>query len=518
MRKDLFSLVGLTLFSAFLCVSNIFLTKSSYLTFSDAAKFADVARNIVSVKEYGSKFAFFSNLSLPLSASGLFSAARVSPLIPLTISIAFKLFGVTDQSVIIISALFYCLIAPLTYLLARNYFGRLVGLLSAISVAANPDLLQYGVTGAAEPLFICELIAALILFSPKNKFAHGAALVILLAMYFTRPQAPLYIVPILVFAYILHYYHLVKPKIQLVVLICVGLVFLPIAISKSDSFLIASLHYSSLLPANMSLRLFAPPQLGPVTVSVLVKKIFYNLYNFYKLLPAIISPYLAVLFIISLFTQSKTKAEKYLKMLTLVMTILAFISTAVLVPFFRYIHPVIPFVYIFSVAAFIKVLKRPTVSIFVIVFLTVGQTFGLVFLDSRALSHQYNRNQPPSYVLLSQFLRDHTSSSDTIVTNLDTWGSWYGERKTIWFPLMPQDLTLSPVPIDAIFLTSYLIDDENYYMGQEWRQAFESPHDLKDPYLISHYHYVDSIQLSADAVHEKQSVKGLLFIRNTNNE
>ena len=220
--------------------------------------------------------------------SGLFSAARVSPLIPFTLSLMFRLFGITDTSVIITSVFFYCLAVVITYLLAQKYFGHLVGLLSAIAVAANPDLLQYAVTGAAEPMFICQMLAGIYLFSLKNRFSHLAAAVMLIAMYLTRPQAPLYIIPILLFAYLLHYSHYLKPRIQIITLIVVGLVSIPVIFSKSTSFLIASLHYSSLLPANISLRLFTPPQLGPETLPVLAKKVFYNLYNFYKLLPSLL--------------------------------------------------------------------------------------------------------------------------------------------------------------------------------------------------------------------------------------
>jgi hypothetical protein len=107
---------------------------------------------------------------------------------------------------------------------------------------------------------------------------------------------------------------------------------------------------------------------------------------------------------------------------------------------------------------------------------------GVLILDSRFEANTHNAGKPPVYVVLSQILKANTNPSQVIVTNLDTWGSWYGERKTVWFPLEPGQLinpSTGKIPFDAIYLTSYLIDDANYYMGSDWRMIFNNPTDPK---------------------------------------
>jgi hypothetical protein len=160
------------------------------------------------------------------------------------------------------------------------------------------------------------------------------------------------------------------------------------------------------------------------------------------------------------------------------------------IPFFRYLHPVVPLVYIIAVETLVTVVAKITdnnylffkqihtlkfkitkrnvitqVSLLIILFFAVGQTLGIVFLDSRFEKRVKNTGKPPVYVLLSFKLKEITASEDVVLTNLDTWGSWYGERKTIWFPLEPEAVNTKSDQIDAIYLTSYKIADENYFMG-----------------------------------------------------
>ena len=108
-------------------------------------------------------------------------------------------------------------------------------------------------------------------------------------------------------------------------------------------------------------------------------------------------------------------------------------------------------------------------------FFAVGQTLGIIFLDSRFERKIHNIGKAPIYVQMSYKLKEITGKDNVVVTNLDTWGSWYGERKTIWFPLEPSMVLPVKDNVDYIYLTSYKKDDENYYMGKEWREIFENP-------------------------------------------
>jgi hypothetical protein len=257
------------------------------------------------------------------------------------------------------------------------------------------------------------------------------------------------------------------------------------------------------------------------------------------------SPYLWALFVIGLFKSGKNKIEDSFKIATIFMVVITFLVAALSIPLYRYLHPVIPLVYLFAVATLVTIVTRISnfpalpagrqfpiskqfqnfklkiskkifvnlISLILILFFVVGQTLGVIFLDSRFKEKAVNRDKPPVYVQLSWILRDNTNPEDVVVTNLDTWGSWYGERKTIWYPVKPDQLIGWEDKIDAIYLTSYLIDDENYYMGQEWRQIFGNPEKIEDEFVANNYLLKETFTISSDETYERQSARAVLLIK-----
>jgi 4-amino-4-deoxy-L-arabinose transferase-like glycosyltransferase len=97
----------------------------NYLTFSDGAKFALIARNLVSGNGFATDFSFWG--------TNLFATNGIPALLPYLIIIFFKIFGVNDLAVIAFSFTFYILLVILVFLLASKMFNRIVGLLSAPS-------------------------------------------------------------------------------------------------------------------------------------------------------------------------------------------------------------------------------------------------------------------------------------------------------------------------------------------------------------------------------------------------
>src|SRR3989344_3677375 len=109
-----------------------------YLTFSDGAKFADIARNIVHGNGYSSSFNFW----------GANNAQAIQPGMPLAIAGFFRIFGVSDLNVALTSSLFYLLLVLATYLVGKKLYGNLVGVLSGLAVAFNANFLEYATSGA----------------------------------------------------------------------------------------------------------------------------------------------------------------------------------------------------------------------------------------------------------------------------------------------------------------------------------------------------------------------------------
>jgi 4-amino-4-deoxy-L-arabinose transferase-like glycosyltransferase len=483
-----------------------------FLQFSDAAKFADVARNIISGKGFGSDFSFFGSGVFANLKASVFPAIGISPVMPYSIAAFFKIFGVNDFAVIATSFFYFILLLLFTFLLGRKVFkSNLVGSLSAVAVGFNKDVIDYATGGASEAPFMFQIVAATYFLTLKKKWATGVAFLLMVLMYFTRPQGFVYIAGLVLYYLLLNF----KPKKAILYFLGISVVGFLI-----DRFVLSAYHGQYFLYTITGRGLAVANQFVPgVAVSdairggvattssalIIFKKIFYNLYNFYKLLPQIINPYLFTFFAVGLFLWSKSKVQNSFKIASVFMFIVTLLVTAASIPFFRYIHPVVPLIYIVAVGTMVgivgkvtgewwlvtgvkngapitnhKSLVTPSISFLLLFFFAVGQSLGIIFLDSRFEKNTKNVGKPPVYAELSYILRDNTDPNDVVLTNLDTWGSWYGERRTVWFPLEPGqiiDPATGVIPFDAIFLTSYKIDDENYRMGESWKSIFENPED-----------------------------------------
>ncbi len=504
-------LLFLTLsFSVLILLSYIKLFHINYLYFSDAAKFADIAKNTVDGYGFKTNFVNPGNNLFEVIKSLPVYQPWIPPLMPLSLAIFFKIFGTSDFSVMLTSSFYYLLFLTVLFLIAQKIFGKLVAILTTIAVSANINYLDYALSGGSETIFVFEIILSLFLISIRKKYSDLCALLVLILMYFTRPQAFIYILGSVIF-FLLSRFQLKKAIIYFVGVLILGILIDRTILSyfNGQHFLYSITSRGSSAFSDIAIAQSPSEMLrgGSVPIAfnflLLAKKIFYNLYNFYKLMPQIMNPYLWGLFVISVFVWGKDKFINSLKISAIVMVGMTLLVSAASIPFFRYNHPIIPLVYLFAVEILVltlrqfynfrlkdrkqisfhtlKITKQNFVilcSLLLILLLVVGQSFGVIFLDSRFENKSKNVGKPPIYARLSWVLKDNTSKDDVIITNLDTWGSWYGERKTVWFPLQPKQLIdkeTGKIPFDAIYLTNYLIDDENYLMGDEWKQILFNP-------------------------------------------
>ena len=508
-----------------------------YLTFSDAAKFADIARNLVTGREYGVNFTFFGN-KMPEMVGGLFPAG-VSPFSPFTLAILFKIFGITDFTVILTSGFFYLTGAVALYFLGKKIFGNLVGILASLAFIFDPAMLNYATSGASETLFIFLIIfAAFLFYCAATNFIYINTKVSLLfgfltliALYFTRQSAIIYIFSFVLFFILLKFKkrsQILKASgvaifcwiiIELFLINFSGKYFL---YSPISSLLYGTTHFLPTVASTATLRgglVSAGFQLKPF-----LSKLFYNLYNFYKLVPQILSPYLVAFYFMSFLRWEKEREKWAFRLVVLFMVVATFIASAAFLPIYRYLHPVIPFVYLLGAEMLVWILgkmfkerrKAFLAGLALIMIFIVGQTTGKIFLDSRYLRAHTNQDKPPVYVKLAWLLKENTNPDDLVITNLDTWGSWYGERKTIWFPLQPEQLIPEQgreSKIDAIYLTSYKMDDENYFMGEEWREMFYQPEKLEDSFFAENFELAGKFEIEPEETYEWKEARAILLKR-----
>jgi hypothetical protein len=490
------------------------------LTFSDAAKFADVARNLVNGQGFTSSFAFWGGPPVIL------------PFTPFSIALLFKLFGINDFAVLLNSFIYSILIWIFTYLLSMKLTSsRITATMTALAVMFDLNMLTYAFNGSTESVFIFQIVAAFYFVSLRRKWATAFSVIIGICMYLTRPQAFIYLSGLVLFKLLSDYDF--KKAVKIFVIISIAFVIIDFSVLSKipqNPFVYSIIDRSAgvyqIAAGSMGSDILRTGISAENTggIIVLFKKVFYSLYNFYKALPLIINPYLFAFFAFSLFAVPSSGLLGKFKYSALYCLLLTFLVAAVGIPAYRYIHPVIPFVYLLAISVLtglvVKMKKYNSGNLFVltllILFFAVGQSLGNVLLDSRYKSKTLNLNKEHVYKLLALKMKTETQPNELIVTNLDTWGSWYGERKTIWYPNLPNQLIEKDniIPFDAIYLTGYLIDDKNYYMGPEWRSIYENPadkskwtcdgcgliaeqFDVKNVYHIKAYENYERIETSA---------------------
>jgi 4-amino-4-deoxy-L-arabinose transferase-like glycosyltransferase len=513
---------------------------NNFLTFSDAAKFADIARNIVRGEGFVSNFSFYN--AAKLTQEGLFSAPYTPPAMPYMIALFFKFFGVSDASVIATSVFFFFLTVLFTFLLGKKLFGKTVGILSALVVLINQHFLDYAKTGASETLFMFQIVAIPYLLLLKKRWATILSFVLLGVMYFTRPQAFIFIA-----GYVLFYLLLKLPwkkavfafvLIAILGLIVDRLILLPLG-GKYHLYSFtgrgghAITQHSQYVAVSDVIR---GVEKQPASWILTVKKTGTHLFNFYRGLPQIANPYLFAFFAISPLVLFKKREERAFLAVVFFAAFLSFLLPALTIPFYRYIHPVLPLVYIVGVASLVAILrvliKRHKLTIsnkqltilnkflpaivsfaFISLFVLIMQ-IGTFIHDSKYYAARTNSDKPPVYVVLSQILRENTKKDNFIVTNLDTWGSWYGERKTMWFPLHPDQLEVEgETRVDAIFLSSYLINDENHFMGEAWREIFENPENIENEFIRDNFEFAGEFVFESGQVRENYDSRAVLLKR-----
>lgn len=128
----------------------------------DALDFAQLGRNLIQ----GRGFVTFILRPLALTHGGdAFRQPELThgPLFPLCLALSFGVLGARDTAAAAVSGVFYVLSVPVLYLLGKRLFNRRVGLVSAVLLAVNTQVLDYAVSGMHYTLLI--LLVSLLLLA-----------------------------------------------------------------------------------------------------------------------------------------------------------------------------------------------------------------------------------------------------------------------------------------------------------------------------------------------------------------
>src|SRR4030042_591903 len=378
----------------------------------------------------------------------------------------------------------------------------------------------------------------------RKRWSNVLSFLLLVIFYFTRPQAFIFIAGYILLDLLLTF----KAKKALAIFIGIlviglfidRLVLIPLGgkyhlYSITGRGIPAVTQHSQYVAVSDVLR---GVEKQPASIILTIKKTGTNLFNFYRSLPQIVNPYIFTFFVLSPLVLFKKRQERAFLTTTFFTAFLSFLVPALTIPFYWYIHPVLPLLYIVGIASLVGVIDKVindwslvtgkdkkflitdhkslvtlTSFILVSIFVLIMQ-IGTYIHDYKYYEVRKNYSNPPVYLVLSRKLKEITKPNDFVVTNIDTWGSWYGERKPVWFPLEPDQLILpegNVNPFDAIYLTSYLVDNENYFMGSAWREIFENPENIENEFIRENFEFAGEFKIPADEVHEKYDSRAVLL-------
>lgn len=505
------------------------------LIFVDAARYADIARNILENGQFRSHFSFPSPF-LPNENGWQYN---LPPVPSFAVAIFFKLFGISDWSAIIQSFFFFLLGIPLVYLLAQKLFNTKAAIFSALFYMFTPQLLSYATDGASEPIFIFELLLISYLIVKGRKWSLLFAGLIMGLSLFTKLQSYLFVPIFLFWVYLIN-----RDNLKKVWLFLIG----PVLLVSLNKFGILFGSYFLDLPAYLAFQqttLFPGdnlPRAGLATqidlpfliknASTFVVKISYNLYNFYKsiftfdnLLPAWTSPMVVISYLLSHinFLTKEKKEIKIFRIITLLMVVGSFILAGATSPSIRYAHYVLPFVIILAVDFIYGFLQRynfsakktNSVLVSLLLLFMVFPFLGTTVLDARFNARAYNFNAPHVQKVMGEKVGQLTDKSEIIVTNLDTWGAWYGERRTILIPLDFVGLEKfdNKIKINAIYLTDFQRDNEDHPLKGDWGELFDNPRQIKNKFILDNFKLVKEGTISVQEVYENKPFTYKLWLR-----
>lgn len=504
------------------------------LYFVDAGRYADIARNLLQTGQLKTNFVF------PVSALGKVGPwpINIPPLHITMIAFFFRLFGVSDSSVVWSSVFFFIATIPVLFLLTKKLFNRQAAFISSLIYLFTLPLLSYARDGASEPIFIFELILISYLILLMRSWSLLIGGIVTGLIFFTKLQSYLFIPIFLYWVFssnqktLKGIYWFVLGGGVIALFHVSGLLFGNFY-PNIPTYL--AFQQSSLFPGDNIAR---ADQTGTVSIpfflinlKIFLSKLFYNLYNFYKvifafdnLLPQFASPIIVVTYLLSFadFFQKENNSVRKFRLVVLLMFFGSLLLAAATSPQVRYVHYVLPFIIILSVGFLEKVFHQVSsrfarnvltsilIAFFIIPFL------GRVVLDARFDRHIYNPDKPYAQKALGSKLGDLTDPQGIVVTNLDSWGSWYGNRKTVLIPLdLEGFITLDRnLGIKSVYLTDYQRDNENHPLKGDWGTLFDSPDKISNRFFLEHYTLVKEGTISALEVYENKPYTFKLWMKN----
>jgi hypothetical protein len=508
------SLWVLLIFLVFAVMFSKSFTRTSGLKTIEAMGNAQVAYNVSQGK------GFVTNVILPLSLAfkGMENVQNQPdslhpPLYPFVLSMAFRLKGAYDQTVVLTSALFFFLLMPLVYLLAKRLFDARVGNWALLFCLLNAPLLSNSVTGVAVPLvaFLVTLLALTLAYAgtPTAEGANSegnktdgispalAAVIGVLLGLGALAQYSIGLLALPVGVYLAQVSRSRRVVVLGAFLACFVVVMAPWLYRNhrtfgSPFFCLRNYEFlmgTSAYPGETLYRRLDPDLMTPFQFLTqwrgapvgVMRKYALTAAAYYRQLPWLFNVVLMGFFLVSLFYPFQNRGVRQMRVALIWMVV----ALVVVVPFFDAqgdglvaLLPLVPLVMVFAAAGFVHTLdewlKAPSRRL-----TACAVTCALISLPLlTTLVLQQSPPDNPSATTL-EILRSHVDKNAVVVTNTPWEVAWVSRRKAIWFPETPQALEdvdglIAPSKVDYIYLSPSIVNYPNFG-GGFWRAIYTTP-------------------------------------------
>jgi 4-amino-4-deoxy-L-arabinose transferase-like glycosyltransferase len=472
--------------------------------FGDSFDYAQIGRNIWR-GGWQQGITTYQVPPLALSVTSRFPFLDVirAPLYPITLALAFAVFGPWDRTIAVATGALFLLSVPILYLLGRRVFSTTVAFLGTLVYILSDWVLKMSVSGLSEPLFVV-LFLAMIYFAydsaQKPASRTGPLLAGALAglAYLSRYNTILFVPLLAVYLFLASREH--RWRRVLLLFVAWGIVASPWMIRNLIFFhhpLFSMQQWAMLMQtptyprfglwkyaSHPSIRAFFIDHWPEIVV-----KIRDTLLEFYHNLPTDMSltggsPYTLMLFVASLFRRLD-RPQAALRGLVGAMVITQLLGLTILHLIPRLFFPFYPLFLLFGMDLLVswastlllagRRFSRMHRLLRIVALTLVVALLVLPVLENLpdAIEQGFSPRLLPvrnlqEYGAAMEYLHANTDPGAVLISDAMDLVSWYGDRACIWTPVALEmvDQIEANVPVEAIYLTQRMFgwpEDEAWY-------------------------------------------------------
>jgi len=480
---------------------------------SDAMNYGQIARNIVKGEGFTVNEIVPRKLLYVSDKSEYFKSIIAPPLHPLVISLFFFLFGISDTTLILSSALFFILVVPQLYLLTNDLYNRKIALVVSGLYIISLQLLWYTLSGQTESLYVFLLVAGFYaVYKSKEPWHFLIVGAILGLSWLTRVNTIFFIIPFGVYAYL----SFPEKRLRNITLLLAGFIIIgsPIFYRNYHYFgdpILGWYGSAAAWGTEFNQQPLVKTSIG-TSVNVIfdqplrfITKYFSNLTSYYFGFLKFTKPLIMAFFIVSLFRWSFDERVNKFKILFLgsflfqLLILCAYGESSRI----RYFHIFIPLIIIFATEAFFFVyekfdIKQGAVKVLIPIVLVSFLAAPLIGVTAPwKTSKSDNRT---NYSWIGRFLKENTNENEIIMSNTSSAVGWYGDRKAINLPASfatVEAINKNYLKIDGILLLSSQNEKVRDYLEElsnEWKYIHKKSPPNYGGYSLVKKFYVGSIK------------------------